>query len=145
MRIAYLSLLALTFALGCSSGDASSGLPPIPSSHDPKGADLEAGVVIAATEASGGVRLNKILHVDDFPPPLDYEFHMMAFDPKANSWEEAANMWKNKQVNVIIKHFTVRRSDFLTRDYRVLFKEPLTAEEKQIYEASKRTYPSERR
>ena len=129
-------LLALLAA--CSSGD---DLPPIPTSHDPKGADITVGAVLAATESSGGVRLNKVIFVDDYPPPLDYEFHMTAYDPKASTWEEAARMWKKKQVSVIVPHFTVRRTDFLTRDYRVLFKEDITPEEKARYEASKTRYP----
>lgn len=140
-------LLALTVAVaaGCGKGDggaATSDIPPIPASHHPKGEDLVEGAVVAATETSGGIRLNKIVHVDDFPPPLDYEFHMIAYEPKAQTWEESARMWKGKEAKVIIPHFTVRRMDFMVRDYRVLFVEKITPEERAPYEASKRTYPS---
>jgi hypothetical protein len=127
-----LSLLAT----GCKGGD---DLPPIPASHDPKGDDLVEGAVVAATETSGGIRLNKILHVDDFPLPLDYEFHMVAYDPKGATWEEAQRLWKNKQVKPIVKHFIVRKAAFMERDYRVLFKEKPTPEELAPYEASKAT------
>jgi hypothetical protein len=141
MRVrAFLTVLVLA-ALASACGDASSDIPPIPASHHPKGEDITVGTVLAATENSGGVRLNKVIFVDDYPPPLDYEFHMVAYDPKAQTWEEAARMWKKKQVSVIIQHFTVRRTDFLTRDYRVLFKEDVTPEEKAVYEASKNRYP----
>lgn len=140
MRVRALFLVVLT-ALVTSCGDGSSDIPPIPTSHHPKGEDLTVGTVLAATETSGGVRLNKIIFVDDYPPPLDYEFHMIAYDPKGQTWEEVARLWKEKKVNVIVQHFTVRRIDFLTRDYRVLFKEPVTPEEKAVYEASKNRYP----
>jgi hypothetical protein len=135
-------LLALAAcAAACGKGENSaSDIPPIPASHDPKGADLIEGAVIAATESSGGVRLNKIVHVDDFPAPLDYEFHMIAYDPKAQTWEEAARLWKSPDLKIIIPHFTVRRGEFLKRDYRVLYQEKVTAEERAPYERSKRTY-----
>ncbi|MEZ4306759.1 MAG: hypothetical protein R3F14_01740 [Polyangiaceae bacterium] len=142
----FLFVLAAALTAGCGNSDAptTSDLPAIPTAHDPNGADIDEGVVLAATEESGGIRLIKVLHVDDFPKPLDWEYHMMAFEPKAQTWEEAARLWKDKKVKIVLKRFTVRRTNFLTRDYRVLFKEPLTAEEREIYEASKRTYPSER-
>lgn len=139
MNVRALFLVLSALALGCSDGR--SDLPPIPASHHPEGEDIVVGAVLAATETSGGVRLLKVVFVDDYPKPLDYEFHMVAFDPKANTWEEAARMWKDRQVNVIIPHFTVRRIDFLVRDYRVLFKEPVTPEEQAAYEASKPKYP----
>ena len=64
---------------------------------------------------------------------------MIAYEPKSETWEEAAHMWKDKRVKVVVDHFIVRKVDFLTRDYRVLFKEPLTPEERAPYERSKRT------
>jgi hypothetical protein len=137
-------LLSLVALLGPASG-CGDDLPPIPASHDPKGEDLVVGAVVAATETSGGIRLNKIIFVDDYPPPLDYEFHMIAYEPKAQTWEEAQRMWKNKQVEIIVKHFTVRRIDFMVRDYRVLFKEPVTPQEKAYYDEAKPRYPVPRR
>lgn len=132
-------------ASGCGnsgSGASGSDIPPIPASHHPKGEDIVVGAVVAATETSGGIRLNKVVFVDDFPPPLDFEFHMIAYEPKAQTWEEAARMWKNKEVKVIVPHFSVRRADFLVRDYRILFVEKVTPEEKAPYESSKRTFPN---
>ena len=129
----------LLCALGVSGWGCKNDDTPIPAAHDPKGEDLVEGAVIAATETSGGIRLLKIVHVDDFPLPLDYEFHMIAYDPKGQSWEETARMWKEKRVKVIIDHFIVRKVDFMVRDYRVLFKEPITPEERKPYEDSKRT------
>lgn len=139
-----LALSALVAACGKGDGSgAASDIPPIPASHHPKGEDLVEGAVVAATETSGGIRLNKIVHVDDFPAPLDYEFHMIAYEPKAKTWEEAARMWKNKEVKVIVSHFSVRRADFMVRDYRVLYGEKVTPEERAPYESSKRTYPDQ--
>lgn len=132
-------ILALAvLANGCNDGKgATTDIPAIPTSHDPKGEDLVQGAVIAATETSGGIRLNKIVYVDDLPAPLDYELHMIAYDPKAQSWDEASHMWKDKKVSVIVPHFIVRRPDFLVRDYRVLYNEKVTPEEKAPFEASR--------
>jgi hypothetical protein len=142
MKVRALLLALSVLACACGKGEGgASDIPPIPSSHHPKGEDLVAGAVVAAAEASGGIRLNKIVHVDDFPAPLDYEFHMIAYDPKAQSWEEAARMWKSKELKVIIEHFSVQRANFLVRDYRVLHVEKVTAEERKAYESSKRTFP----
>jgi len=138
-------------ASGCNSGggSASSDIPPIPAAHDPKGDDLVEGAVLAAIEGPGSVgagkyRLLKIVHVDDFPLPLDFEFHMIAYEPKGETWEEAARLWKDKRVKVTIDHFIVRKVDFMTRDYRVLFKEPITPEEQAPYNRSKQTQVRQR-
>ena len=110
--------------------------------------DLVEGAVIAAVETNGygpgTTRLLKIVHVDDFPAPLDYEFHMIAYEPKGNTWEECARLWKDKQVKVIQDHFIVRKVDFMTRDYRVITKEPITPEERAPYEKSRQTMVPQR-
>ena len=80
-----LALAALAVA-ACNSA------PPVPTSSDPDGKDLVEGAVVAATESAGGVRLYKIVHVDDLPEPLGYEYHLIAYDPKAGSFEEAARL-----------------------------------------------------
>jgi hypothetical protein len=136
-------------ACGCKGDGASADLPPIPAAHDPKGEDLVEGAVLAAIEGPGSVgagkyRLLKIVHVDDFPLPLDFEFHMIAYEPKSETWEEAARMWKDKHVKVTVDHFIVRKVDFMTRDYRVLFKEPITPEEQKPYDRSKITQVPQR-
>src|SRR5690349_11625781 len=100
---------ALSAAACGNKGEPSSDIPPVPATHDPKGEDLVQGAVVAATETSGGIRLNKIVYVDDYPPPLDYEFHMIAYDPKGKTWEEASHLWKDKKATVVVPHFTVRR------------------------------------
>jgi hypothetical protein len=141
VRVRALLLTLSVLAYGCNGGDGKSDIPPVPASHDPKGEDLVQGAVVAAIENSGGIRLNKIVHVDDFPLPLDYEFHMIAYDPKAQTWEEASRLWKDKdtKLSVIVPHFIVRKVDFMTRDYRVLYKEKVTPEEKAAYDVSVRS------
>jgi hypothetical protein len=135
-RRALVLLAVIALANGCK-GDGASDIPPVPTSHDPKGEDLVQGAVVAATETSGGIRLNKIVYVDDYPLPLDYEFHMIAYDPKGQTWEETSRMWKEKKVNVIVPHFVVRRVDFMVRDYRVLYVEKVTPEERAAYDHAK--------
>lgn len=106
--------------------------------------------MLAAVEVNGygpgSTRLLKIVHVDDFPLPLDYEFHMIAYEPKGNSWEECARLWqdKDKKLKVIQDHFIVRKVDFMTRDYRVLKVEPVTPDERAPYEKSRQTMVPQR-
>lgn len=131
------ALTGLTTACKSDGSGSGAGAAPVPSAHDPNGEDLVQGAVLAATETNGGMRLNKIVYVDDLPAPLGYEFHMIAYDPKGQSWDEAARMWREKKVSVIVPHFVVRKVDFMVRDYRVLAVEPVTAEEKAAFEASR--------
>lgn len=140
------------FASGCDGGKGSgaqpAALPPIPTAHDANGADLVEGAVIAAVETNGvgagTTRLLKIVHVDDFPLPLDYEFHMIAYEPKGNTWEECARLWRDKKVKIIQDHFIVRKVDFMTRDYRVIAVEPVTPEEKAPYDKARNTMMKQR-
>jgi hypothetical protein len=108
---------------------------PVPTSSDPTGKDLVEGAVVAAVEASGGVRLYKIVHADDYPDPAGPEYHMIAYDPKVVSFQDAANLWKFKrgEVKVTLNHILVRMVNFIKRDHRVLTVEPVTDEEKAPY------------
>jgi len=113
--------------------------PPVPASSDPQGKDLVKGAVVAAAESSGGIRLYKIVHVDDYPPPIGTELHMIAYDPKVDTFQDAALLWKRKQgLKIIVDHVHVQISPFLTRDHRVLLQEPVTDEELAPYKKSKR-------
>lgn len=113
--------------------------PPVPASSDPEGKDLVKGAVVAAAESSGGIRLYKIVHVDDFPPPIGTELHMIAYDPKVSSFQDAALLWKRKQgIQVALEHVHVQLQPFLQRDHRALFVEPVTEEELAPYKKSKR-------
>ena len=115
------------------------GAPSVPASADPQGKDLVKGAVVAAAESSGGIRLYKIVHVDDYPPPIGYELHMIAYDPKVQSYEEAAKLWKKKEgVSVVLDHVHVQLVQFLMRDRRVLAVEPVSDEELKPYLRSKR-------
>ncbi len=92
-----------------------------------------------SAESSGGIRRYKIVHVDDYPPPIGYELHMIAYDPKAPTFEEAAKLWKKKDgLKVALDHVHVQLTPFLQRDRRVLLVEPVTDEEMKPYLRSKR-------
>ncbi len=111
----------------------------MPASSDPQGKDLVKGAIVAAAESSGGIRLYKIIHVDDYPPPIGTELHMIAYDPKVDSFQDAAIVWKRKQgVKVILDHVHVQLQPFLSRDHRVLLVEPVIDEELVAYKKSKR-------
>lgn len=120
------ALLAFTL-IACKSA------PTVPASSDPNGNDLVEGAVVAATETSGGVRLYKIVHVDDLPEPLGYEYHMIAYDPKATAFETAAQVWASPEKQVALGHIEVRKVDFMPRDHRVLKVEPVSAAELAPY------------
>lgn len=107
--------------------------PPVPAASDPDGKDLVEGAVVAAAESSGGVRLYKIVHVDDLPEPIGYEYHMIAYDPKAPTYEEAAKLWAGAQRTIAIPHIEVRKIHFMPRDHRVLKVEPVSPAELQPY------------
>lgn len=128
-------LLATTAALPACSRDV-----PVPSASDPQGKDLVEGAVVAAAESTGGIRLYKIVHVDDYPEPAGPEYHMIAYDPKTQTFQEAANLWKHRRgdVKVALDHIFVRMVGFLPRDHRVLFVEPVTDEEKAPYLKARR-------
>ena len=126
-----------TLAAGCSD------TPSIPATSDPEGKDLVEGAVVAAAESSGGYRLNKVLHVDDYPNPIGHQLHLVAYNPKAASYEEAARLWKKKEsIKVALDHFEVRKVEFLKRDHRVLLVEPVTDAEKAPYLRSKESRKS---
>jgi hypothetical protein len=127
--------LAACFALAtpaCKSDEI-----PIPAASDPEGKDLVEGAVVAAVEKVGGVRLYKITHVDDYPDPIGYEYHMIAYDPKGATYEEAAHIWKAGKTKIALDHILVRQVNFLPRDHRVLRVEPLTDAERATYNKSR--------
>ncbi len=137
-RLAALALAVLTAGTlsACSKGSPSDDTPHIPASSDPAGKDIVEGAVIAAQEKVGGIRLYKVTHVDDYPDPIGYEYHMIAYDPKCDSFEMAAKTWKNHQATQMFEHLVVREVSFLPRDHRVLFVEPLTPAERATYDKS---------
>lgn len=108
---------------------------PVPSSSDPTGKDLVEGAVVAAMESGGGVRLYKIVHADDYPDPAGPEYHMIAYDPKVVTFQDAANLWKfrRKDTKVALDHMLVRMVNFIKRDHRVLVVEPVSDAEKAPY------------
>jgi hypothetical protein len=109
-------------------------IPPVPASSDPEGKDFVKGAVVAAAESSGGIRLYKVVHVDDYPKPLGWELHMIAYDPKASTFQDAAILWQKKTgLTVALDYVNVRLVDFLPRDHRILKVEPVSDEEMKPY------------
>ena len=62
---------------------------------------------------------------------------MIAYDPKSDSFEQAAKTWQKRETKVIFEHLVVRDIHFLPRDHRVVFVEPLTAAELATYTKSR--------
>jgi hypothetical protein len=125
--------LALAPAIGCRNND-----PPVPAASDPEGKDLVKGAIVAAAEKDGKYRLNKIIWVDDLPPPMGHEYHLIAYDPVVDSYQEAAALQKKGTKTVALDHILVRHVHFIKRDHRVIAHEPVSEEEFAIYQRSRR-------
>lgn len=132
--MAMIPRLLLLLALAGSLCTASCDKPaPVPDSSDPQGKDLVEGAVVAATETAGGIRLYKIIHVDDYPDPIGYEYHMIAYEPKAATFQEAADLWRKRELKVVLPWMTVSHVGFIKRDHRVLTVEKVTDAEIEPY------------
>lgn len=139
-RLAVLALAVLGASAlpACSkSSTTEEAAPHIPASSDPAGKDIVEGAVIAAQEKAGGIRLYKVTHVDDYPDPIGHEYHMIAYDPKCDTYERCAVSWKKHEAKVNYEHLVVRAVNFLPRDHRVLFIETLTEAERATYNKSR--------
>jgi hypothetical protein len=117
----------LTLAPACNR------TPPVPETSDPTGNDLVIGAVVAATEQSGGIRVYKIIEVEDLPKPFGRDLHMIAYDPKVQSFEEAAELRRGGKLTVAKDFMTVRLVYFLPRDHRVISNEAVSDEERAPY------------
>ncbi|WP_437298702.1 hypothetical protein [Sorangium sp. So ce426] len=107
--------------------------PPVPETSDPTGKDLVIGAVVAAAEQSGGFRIYKIVEVEELPAPFGSDLHMIAYDPKAQSFQEAAELRRKGKLTVAKDHMTVRLVYFLPRDHRVISNEPVSDDERAPY------------
>jgi hypothetical protein len=125
-------LLVAALLAGAASCDSNA---PVPAASHPQGKDLVKGAVVAAVESSGGVRLYKIIHVDDYPDPIGYQLHMIAYDPKPATFQDAANVWRFKRntLTVALDWMNVAKSAFMKRDHRVLVVEQVTDAELAPY------------
>jgi hypothetical protein len=139
LRAASCALLASALALmaaGCDRDGATDAAPAVPASSDPKGMDIVEGAILVAEEAGGGYRVLKMVHIDDYPEPIGYELHFIAFDPKVDSFEAGAKLWARDKgkLKVALDHVYVRKVNFMRRAYRVAAVEPVTKEERKAYE-----------
>ena len=135
-RVVALALVALALP-ACSKGTVEEAAPHVPASSDPAGKDIVEGAVVAAVESMGGMRIYKVTHVDDYPDPMGYDYHMIAYDPKCDTFERCAVVWKKHEATIAYDHLVVREVSFLPRDHRVLFVEPLTEAERATYTKSR--------
>ncbi|WP_437679394.1 hypothetical protein [Sorangium sp. So ce131] len=119
---------ALTLAPACDRG-----APPVPETSDPTGKDLVVGAVVAAAEKSGGIRIYKVVEVEDLPEPFGRDLHMIAYEPKAQTFQEAAELRRKGGMKVLHDHMRVRLVSFLPRDHRVISHEAISDEERAPY------------
>ncbi len=117
----------LTLAPACNRA------PPVPETSDPTGKDLVVGAVVAATEKAGGIRIYKIVEVEDLPAPFGRDLHMIAYDPKVQTFQEAAELRRKGELTVAMDHMMVRLVHFMPRDHRVISNEPVSDDERAPY------------
>jgi hypothetical protein len=129
------SMRAIALALGLSMLVVGCSKRPFPA-PDPEGHDIKQGSIVVALEKNGGYRIYKVQHVDDYPKPIGWEYHMLVYEPKASSFEEARDLWESKKVKVLLDHIDVRAVHFLPRDHRIVDQETVTDEEMAPYKKS---------
>ena len=66
--------------------------------------------------------------VEDLPPPFGRDLHMIAYDPKVQTFQEAAELRRRGKTTVAKDHLTVRLVNFMPRDHRVISNEPISDE-----------------
>ena len=116
----------LMLSLGaCKKGDSPKG-PPLPASSDPTGKDLKAGAVVIAPEKGGGVRIYKITKVNFFPPPMNDELVMTAYNEKGRDLQHAAALWRQGGLTIALVKGRVYRNAFRSRDYRIIDRVAIT-------------------
>ncbi|MFT3766229.1 MAG: hypothetical protein QM820_12055 [Minicystis sp.] len=130
-----LSMLAITAMTALSAACNK----PIPA-PDPKGKDIVEGAVVAAVttaEKEPGIRTYKVVHVDDYPEPVGHNYHLIAYEPKTQTFEDARDLRGRGVMKVVMPHFEVRAVDFLARDHRVIAVETVSEEERAPYEKAR--------
>lgn len=138
-------VVASTFAGcdGCRGDEAGADSVRVPASSDPEGRDLVEGAVIAAEEKDGGVRLYKLTKINWFPDPVGEELVMIAYQPKAATFEEAAKLWGRGRLTVVLPKVRVAKHMFLRRDHRVLSRESVTERERNAQQDDPQRVPGE--
>lgn len=87
------------------------------------------GAVVAAEEKGDGVRLYKVVEINWFPDPVGEELVMIAYQPKAKTFDESARLWDRGRLTVALPKVRVAKHMFLRRDHRVLAREEVTERE----------------
>lgn len=97
------------------------------------GKDLVEGAIVAVAttaEPAPGVRVYKVLQVHEYPPPFGCQLDLVAYDPKAPSFEEAAAARRRGKMTVAMAKVEVPRYEFLKLDHRVVGVEPVSEQER---------------
>jgi hypothetical protein len=133
------AMLALTGCKGCDRKGRD--VPPVPASSDPAGQDLVPGAIVAAVEKSGGIRLYKVLELNWFPDPIGDELVMIAYEQKADTFEQARELWIKHELVVALPKVRVARHMFMRRDHRVIASEPVAPEDKSAKSGDRQSKP----
>ncbi len=130
-------------ALGASDGCRckSRDVPPVPAASDPQGKDLVPGAIVAAVEKSGGIRLYKVVEVNWFPDPIGDELLMIAYEPKADTFEHARDLWIEHDLTIVLPNVRVAKHMFMPRDHRIIASEPVSAEDKEAKVGDRQSKP----
>jgi hypothetical protein len=126
----WVGVLALT-AMGCDGcrRSGSSASPPA-GSADPQDKELVPGAIVAATEKAGGIRIYKLVEVNWFPDPMGEELVMIAYEEKADTFEQARTLWTERELTVVLPKVRVAKQNFVARDHRFIGSEPVSEQDK---------------
>ena len=62
-----------------------------------------------------------------------HDLHMIAYDPKVQTFQEAAELRRKGELTVAMDHLMVRLVNFMPRDHRVISNEPVSDDERAPY------------
>jgi len=96
---------------GC--GNSSPATPCHPASSDPQGKTWSRAQSSPRRRGAAANRLYKIVHVDDYPDPIGYEYHFIVYSRRPTSLVEAAKFWRQGTVHVELDHIEVRQLEFM--------------------------------
>jgi hypothetical protein len=129
--VLWVGALGLVALMGGGCDRKSSSTSPPVASSDPQGKDLVPGAIVAATEKSGGIRLYKVVESNWFPDPMGEELVMIAYDEKAETFDQARVLWTERDLTVVVPIVRVAKHAFVAREHRLIGTEAVTEQDKK--------------
>jgi hypothetical protein len=88
------------------------------------------GSFVAAIDDDGKTYLlNRVLLAERFPDDIDTVLHLIMYEERATSIEQATELAKRPNLHVRFPHGTVLARDYMRREWKVVWFRTLNAEE----------------